>query len=89
MEFARYNRLTLPILPTDWLPDQWAVLFRQVKAMARPDTFTFRINQAERGLLERLAQRLQRSQSDALRWLIREAVRELDAPAADEVRYGP
>ncbi len=57
--------------------------------MARPDTFTFRINQAERGLLERLAQRLQRSQSDALRWLIREAVRELDAPAADEVRYGP
>lgn len=56
--------------------------------MTRPDTFTFRINQAERGLLERLAQGLQRSQSDALRWLIREAVREMDAlgaPAGDEV----
>ena len=50
--------------------------------MTRPDTFTFRINQAERGLLERLSQRLQRTQSDALRWLIREAIRELDAAEA-------
>lgn len=53
--------------------------------MTRPDTFTFRINQAERGLLERLAQRLQRSQSDALRWLIREAVRGMDALMEDEM----
>lgn len=53
--------------------------------MTRPDTFTFRINQAERGLLERLAQGLQRSQSDALRWLIREAVREMDAVMGDGV----
>lgn len=52
--------------------------------MTRPDTFTFRINQTERGLLERLAQGLQRSQSDALRWLIREAVREMDALIGDE-----
>jgi hypothetical protein len=47
--------------------------------MKRFDTFTFRVNKTERELLERLSLRLQRSQSDALRWLLREAVRELDA----------
>ncbi len=46
--------------------------------MTRHDTFTFRVNQAERGMLEQLSRRLQRSQSDVLRWLIREAARVLD-----------
>lgn len=45
--------------------------------MARIDTFTFKVNRDERLLIERLAQRLQRTQSDAMRFLIREAARAL------------
>lgn len=51
--------------------------------MSRIDTFTFRVNANERRILAALAEYLNRSQSDALRVLIREAARELitDAPA--------
>jgi len=51
--------------------------------MSRIDTFTFRVNADERRILAALADYLNRSQSDALRLLIREAARELitDAPA--------
>lgn len=51
--------------------------------MSRIDTFTFRVNENERRVLAALADYLNRSQSDALRVLIREAARELltDAPA--------
>lgn len=45
--------------------------------MARIDTFTLRVNSDERRILANLAQRLERSQSDAVRLLIREAAREL------------
>ena len=45
--------------------------------MSRADTFTFRVNRHERQMIAALARRLQRSQSDAIRWLVREAVREL------------
>jgi hypothetical protein len=45
--------------------------------MSRIDTFTFRVNTNERRMLKALAERLQRSQSDAVRLLIREAAREL------------
>jgi uncharacterized protein (DUF1778 family) len=45
--------------------------------MPRRDTFTFRVNVDERQLIAALADRLQRSQSDAVRWLIREAAHEL------------
>ncbi len=45
--------------------------------MARLNVFAFRINQDERMMLERLSEELQRSQSDAVRLLIREAVRQL------------
>ncbi len=45
--------------------------------MPRRDTFTFRVNADERQLIAALADRLQRSQSDAVRLLIREAAHEL------------
>ncbi len=45
--------------------------------MARVDTFTFRVNEDERQMLEQLSVNLQRSQSDAVRLLIREAVKQL------------
>ena len=50
--------------------------------MRRIDTFTFRVNATERQLLTALAERLQRSQSDAVRLLIREAVRDLTAESS-------
>jgi hypothetical protein len=46
--------------------------------MSRVDTFTFRVNTDERRILAALADKLQRSQSDAVRWLIRKSARELD-----------
>lgn len=51
--------------------------------MARIDTFTLRVNADERRILNALAQRLERTQSDAVRLLIREAAREL---ATDEAK---
>jgi len=50
----------------------------------RLDTFAMRVNAEERRMLLALAKRLQRSQSDVVRLLIREAVREL-ARAEQEV----
>lgn len=47
--------------------------------MARFNTFTFRVTQEERRLIEKLATRLQRSQSDAIRLVIREAIKEVSA----------
>jgi hypothetical protein len=47
--------------------------------MARYDRFTFLCNKKERHILVALAARLQRSQSDTVRLLIREAARELKA----------
>ena len=56
--------------------------------MARQDFFTLRVNQAERRMLENLAERLQRTQSDAVRLLIREAAQQLAAepPTPDNPR---
>lgn len=39
----------------------------------RRDTFTFLVNRRERELIAELAKRLQRSQGDTLRFLVREA----------------
>jgi|CXWK01.1.fsa_nt_gi predicted DNA-binding protein len=47
--------------------------------MSRADTFSFRLNAEDRRRLERIARRLERSQSDAIRWLIRHAVQEMEA----------
>lgn len=45
--------------------------------MNRWKTFTFRVNPEERNLISNLARRFQRTQSDAIRWLIREVTQEL------------
>lgn len=45
--------------------------------MRRADTFAFRLDPEDRRLLEQIARRLERSQGDTLRWLIRQAAREL------------
>ena len=45
--------------------------------MAKTQRFSFLCNDEERRILTALAQRLQRSQSDSVRWLIREAAHEL------------
>ena len=45
--------------------------------MRRTETFTFRVRTDERQLIADLARKLQRSRSDVIRWLIREAAREL------------
>ena len=47
--------------------------------MARADTFSFRRGEEDRRRLEQIARRLERSQSDAIRWLIRHAAREMEA----------
>jgi hypothetical protein len=44
----------------------------------RNDLFTMRVNETERQMIVAIAVRLQRTQSDAVRLLIREAARELE-----------
>ena len=46
--------------------------------MQRNTLITFRINDSEHRLIIALADRLQRTKSDAVRWLIRKAAHELD-----------
>jgi hypothetical protein len=45
--------------------------------MARIERFTFLVNSDERLLIERLAKTLQRSQSDAVRFVVNAAAKEL------------
>jgi hypothetical protein len=45
--------------------------------MARWDTFTFRINPEERQQIVYLAEKLRRSQSDAIRYVVFQAVRKM------------
>ena len=45
--------------------------------MNRWKTFTFRVSPEERNMIFNLARQLQRTQSDAIRWLIREVTQEL------------
>jgi hypothetical protein len=44
----------------------------------RSDTFTFKCDKDERKMIALLASRLQRQQSDAVRFVIREAVKALE-----------
>ena len=46
--------------------------------MIRTERFTLRVTPTEQTMIGELARRLQRSQSDALRLIIREALRELE-----------
>lgn len=52
--------------------------------MARFDTFTFRVSQDERRLIHNLARSLQRSQSDTIRLVIREAAQGLGVYNQDD-----
>lgn len=54
--------------------------------MNRWDTFTFRVNNDERQAIADLAARLQRSQSDAVRFVVIEAARQLVALPAVPVQ---
>jgi len=49
--------------------------------MNRADTFAFRISNNERQLIAILATHLQRSQSDAVRFVVIEAARQLSQPS--------
>ena len=53
--------------------------------MTRCDIFTFRISQDERRLISALAERLQRTQSDAVRFVVINAARELAAQEASRI----
>lgn len=46
--------------------------------MRRKDTFTFRVNERERQLIERLSNQLKRNQSDAVRFVVVEAAEALN-----------
>ena len=50
----------------------------------RLDTLAVRVNQEEREMVKGLTQRLQRTQSDAVRLLIREAARGLELAQGQE-----
>ena len=54
--------------------------------MNRTDNFTFRMNPAERQLIAAVAQQLERSESDAMRYLLREKARELGVSAQQHDR---
>ena len=49
--------------------------------MRRLDTFTFKVSGDERRMIEELSRRLERSQSDAVRLVIRKAVQGNDRDA--------
>lgn len=49
----------------------------EVMEMGRVKTFTFRATADERRIIAALAEKLQRSRSDAVRWLVLESAREL------------
>lgn len=55
--------------------------------MVRNDRFTFKIDAEERRLLELLAHRLQRTQSDTMRWLLRQAAGRLEIGRLEIERF--
>lgn len=54
--------------------------------MARYERFTFLVSHDERELIASLARSLQRSQSDAVRWLVINAAKELASQADNQVQ---
>jgi predicted transcriptional regulator len=52
--------------------------------MARWDRFTFRVNSQDKQLVALLAERLQRSRSDAIRYVIRQVVNGLINSSIDQ-----
>jgi|SRR6266487_4875634 len=54
--------------------------------MNRIESFTFRVNREERRLITALAARLERNESDLLRFLVRQAAHEFGAMLSSESR---
>jgi hypothetical protein len=52
--------------------------------MPKIERFSFLVDKEERKLITALAERLQRSQSDAVRFVVTEAVKELQVQKTDE-----
>lgn len=57
--------------------------------MQRVTQFAFRVNDNERRAIADLAAKLQRSQSDAVRFVVSEAVKQLIQAAEDPKQSGP
>ncbi len=57
--------------------------------MVRNERFTFVVNEIERGMIVELARRLNRSESDAVRMVIREAVHALAADTSMSLTAQP
>lgn len=53
------------------------------------EIFKFRCTEGDRRLIERLAMRLDRKPSDAVRFVIRQAARQLDAPPLPQPQPAP
>lgn len=53
--------------------------------MKRNQRFALRVSAEERRIIENLSQKLQRTQSDAIRWSIRKVAREMGMEDRDEV----
>jgi hypothetical protein len=53
--------------------------------MAREDRFTFVVSAEERKLIASLARRLQRSEGDAVRWVVMDFARALESDPAQPV----
>jgi hypothetical protein len=47
----------------------------EVRTVSRIETFTFRVTPGERRQISAVAERLDRTESDTMRWLLREAAR--------------
>lgn len=54
--------------------------------MSRQERFTFLCNQNERLMIANLADWLQRTQSDAVRFVIRQTVRSIDMGSKDNIK---
>lgn len=52
----------------------------------RSKMFTLKVNDEEAALIRALAEKLERDQSDAVRWILRDAAKRLDVLAPSERR---
>jgi hypothetical protein len=57
---------------------------KEVFFMAKIERFTFLVNKEERQLITTLAEQLQRSQSDAIRFVVTEAAKTLQEQKSNE-----
>jgi hypothetical protein len=74
----------------DWKSFQFRdFCIHRISKMSRIGRFTLRISKSEEQMIRELSARLQRSQSDAVRLLIREAAKELSLSDDGAVQAAP